>query len=212
MLLFGHIGFTLAAGLLLNNILPKKRILADKKTNLNNTDSIPPYPPKDLSQKYWSLILRSKNVDLRFLIIGSLLPDIIDKPIGQYLFQSVFGSGRIFGHTLLFFILLLLIGLFAKAKFKNSLVLVLSFGAFTHLILDFMWFSPGIFLWPLFGFTFIRFSSVPLQDYLIGLIKEVYQVPTVAIPELLGAAIAIWFVWLVVRKGKFRTFMRTGHV
>jgi hypothetical protein len=49
------------------------------------------------------------KMDYRLIIIGSLLPDIIDKPVGMILLPL--NNGRVFGHTLLFILILLLIGL-----------------------------------------------------------------------------------------------------
>ena len=52
----------------------------------------------------------ARRVDIRLLAIGSLLPDIIDKPVGQVFFRGTFSDGRIFSHTLLFLALVSLGG------------------------------------------------------------------------------------------------------
>lgn len=57
------------------------------------------------------------KMDYKLIIIGSLLPDIIDKPAGMILLPLE--NGRVFGHTLLFILLLLIIGLKYR---KSSLV------------------------------------------------------------------------------------------
>lgn len=58
------------------------------------------------------LIPRLKSViDLKYLAIGALLPDLIDKPIGKVIFASTFANGRIIGHTLLFSCLLVFTGI-----------------------------------------------------------------------------------------------------
>ena len=46
--------------------------------------------------------------DLFLLVVGSLLPDIIDKPLGLILYHG-FGNGRLYAHTLLFNVSMLLI-------------------------------------------------------------------------------------------------------
>jgi hypothetical protein len=53
-----------------------------------------------------------KRMDYRLVVIGSLLPDLIDKPIGRILFQNRFESGRVFAHTLAFVLVLISIGLY----------------------------------------------------------------------------------------------------
>ncbi len=59
-----------------------------------------------------------EKIDYRFLIVGAILPDLIDKPIGQYIFVSTFSNGRIFGHTILFVLLLAMIALYAERKYQ----------------------------------------------------------------------------------------------
>ncbi|MHA1727109.1 MAG: metal-dependent hydrolase [Promethearchaeota archaeon] len=75
------------------------------------------------------------------LLLGSLLPDIIDKPVGL-IFNS---SGRFFAHSLLFLcILTIIVQLISK---KRNLSLSLAFGIFTHLLLDIPtvpWFMPFV--------------------------------------------------------------------
>ena len=50
------------------------------------------------------------RVDLRVLAVDSVLPDILDKPIGLMIFRDERGTGRIFCHTLLFLGLLSIAG------------------------------------------------------------------------------------------------------
>lgn len=47
----------------------------------------------------------SSRLDLMFLALGSMLPDILDKPLGLLVFGSA-NMGRTFAHTLLFLIIL----------------------------------------------------------------------------------------------------------
>ena len=86
------------------------------------------------------------KIDYRLIFIGSLLPDIIDKPVGMILL--LLENCRVFGHTLLFILILLLIGF----KYRKSLFL--SFASFFHLIEDEMWNEPQTLFWPLLGFEF----------------------------------------------------------
>ena len=47
-------------------------------------------------------IFRDPTVDVRYLSLGAILPDLIDKPIGTVLASAVFGASRLWGHSLLF--------------------------------------------------------------------------------------------------------------
>lgn len=103
-------------------------------------------------------------IDPRYLAIGAILPDLIDKPVGEVIFASTFSSGRIIGHTLLFSLLLFLIGLYVYEKRRDIWGLSLTSGSFLHLFEDQMGADPQTFFWPLFGWSFPRDS----RDY-IGL-------------------------------------------
>ncbi|KKH95419.1 hypothetical protein EO95_08815 [Methanosarcina sp. 1.H.T.1A.1] len=103
-------------------------------------------------------------IDPRYLAIGAILPDLIDKPIGEVIFASTFASGRIICHTLLFSLLLFLIGLYMYEKRRDIRGLSLTSGTFFHLFEDQMVLNPLTFFWPLFGWSFPRNS----MDY-IGL-------------------------------------------
>ncbi len=53
-------------------------------------------------------VFRDPKVDVRFLALGALLPDLIDKPLGTILLPDAFNSSsQVIGHTLLFSIVLM---------------------------------------------------------------------------------------------------------
>jgi hypothetical protein len=91
------------------------------------------------------------RIDLRFVLAGALLPDIIDKPIGHIIFASSIGYGRLFGHTLLFVLILLTMGFFLRDRRRDAAI-CLSFATFLHLIEDRMWELPKVLFYPIYGF------------------------------------------------------------
>lgn len=149
------------------------------------------------------------RIDIRLLLIGSLLPDIIDKPLGQFLFRKTFSNGRIFCHTLLFLILITLAGLFLYRSKSKTWLVVLSFGTFTHLIFDQMWLASQTLLWPLYGFAF---AKIDLTQWVQGISHALLTDPVVYIPEIVGGGILILFVWVVVSNGKLFAFIRNGEL
>jgi inner membrane protein len=213
MLLFGHTGITLGAAVLLNSVLAKRHT-AVAKTNTSREQAAPsPSLPTSRNSSSVSIVSwftsLAGRIDIRLLLVGSLLPDIIDKPVGHFLFPDVFGTGRIFCHTLLFLILITLVGLCLYWTRNKTWLLVLSFGTFMHIILDVIWLDPRTFLWPLYGLTFERIClNTWIQDILCTLLKH----PIVIIPELVGAIIIIWFVLILVCRRKLCTFIRYGKV
>jgi inner membrane protein len=212
MLVFGHTGITLAAAVLLNAALPKGQSSATKPEQREEQPQASPEVPA--SQNHSSGVVSwvtslADRIDIRLLLIGSLLPDIIDKPIGVFFFRGTFSNGRIFCHTLLFLIVITVGGLCLYWSRKKTWLLVLSFGTFTHFILDRMWLTPQTLFWPLYGFSFERYDVTSwIQDMFHTLLTH----PIVSIPELVGLAIIVWFVWLLVRRGNFYAFLRKGQV
>lgn len=213
--MFGHTGITLAVAVLLNGALTKRYSLPARRDELGGK---PTPSPEKLSRQGRSssallwLTSLGNRVDIRLLLIGSLLPDIVDKPLGLFFFRDTFSNGTIFCHTLLFLIVITLVGLYLYRSRKKIWLLVLSFGTFTHLILDAMWLTPRTLLWPLYGLSFDRYDPIALSDWIRKLFHKLLIFPAIFIPELLGAAIIIWFAWLLVRRGNLYAFIRNGRV
>jgi membrane-bound metal-dependent hydrolase YbcI (DUF457 family) len=146
MLLFAHLGFTLAAGRLMR----------------------------------W--------VDLTFLALGSMLPDIIDKPLGLLVFGTA-EQGRTFCHTLLFLMVLAALAIYLK----NVRMASISVGVLAHLVLDSMWESPVILFWPLLG-NFPPAQVLGILDYFQTLLYALRN-PMVYVPEGLGLLYLIFFAF-----------------
>lgn len=94
------------------------------------------------------------DVDYRVVIAGSILPDLIDKPIEILLKHYQLISGRLIGHTLAFSMIIVIIGLIRLKKTKKSNILILGACSLIHTILDLMWVFPKTYLYPLYGMTF----------------------------------------------------------
>lgn len=141
-----------------------------------------------------------------YLAIGTLLPDLIDKPLGMIIFGSILSTGRMVGHTLLFSLTLLLIGLYLYDKKREIIVLTLATGSFFHLIEDQMWGSPRTLFWPFFGFSFPKYERDNGIEYLLTLFKESFtpHFSRAYIPEILGMVVIILLAlhWLKNRLNK----------
>jgi membrane-bound metal-dependent hydrolase YbcI (DUF457 family) len=128
------------------------------------------------------------HVSLAFLALGSMLPDIIDKPLGLIVFGSP-SMGRTFAHTLLFLVILAALCFYSQ----DFRLLSLTGGVLIHLSLDFMWNSPQTLLWPLLG----PFPSAPLLDTMtfLQLLLSGLKNPGILIPEVAGLAYLIFFAY-----------------
>ena len=104
-------------------------------------------------------IYKDTNADLRFLLIGSLIPDIVDKLL--YLLV-ITDNSRTYGHTLIFavgFLFLIMIGTKKNSTTRKNYLLI-PIALFIHLLLDEMWMFNETLFWPLFDGAFSQnFSS-----------------------------------------------------
>ena len=195
MFLFAHTGITLGAAMLAQGAVLRC------STNKN---------PDDGTKRKLSLSVITKeltrNIDIRFLIIGSLLPDIIDKPLGAF----HFGDGRSIAHTLLFFLVFITAELLIYLKNKNNTGMVISAGILTHLILDSMWRNTKVLIWPFNGSHFIASNNTAnwFNIWAEMLVKE----PKVYIGEAIGFLILAYFVWWLVKQKKVTKFIKNGRL
>jgi inner membrane protein len=189
MLFFGHIGITVGAGTVLAGI---------RENRLDNR----------VMRKSWITSL-SYHVDIRVLMVGSLLPDIIDKPVGQYIFPGTFSNGRIFSHTLLFLILLSAVGLWLYRNRHKVWLLTLAAGTCVHLILDGMWNTPSTLFWPAMGLTF---QKIDVESWFPHLFKSLVSDPVILTSEIVGLAVILWFGLTLLRRKKVSVFLKSGKV
>lgn len=196
MLLFGHVGITVGTVYLVSRLLPagaRRPAVAEKITEGENT----------LSGSLLSRFFR--NIDYRCLAVGSMLPDIIDKPVGE----PLLGNGRIFCHTLFFAIVLILAALVSFRKKGIVWPSLLAIGTVFHLVLDGMWLDPGTFLWPLYGFAFPRYE-IDVSGWLESMLRAFFTSPAVFISEVVGLAILVFLGVRVIYRKKIMEFLRTG--
>jgi len=126
-------------------------------------------------------------IDPRFLALGALLPDIIDKPLGLLIYGSM-GHGRIFAHTLLFLAMLIA----ASLALRDQRAASLSIGVLAHLSLDSIWLSPAILLWPLLG-PFPPADLLDTMSYIQMLVMGLRR-PETLLPECAGFLHLILYV------------------
>lgn len=91
------------------------------------------------------------HLDYRLVMLGAVLPDLLDKPLGELIFPGAFHSGKVFGHTLLLSACLLMVGGALYHSQRRTGVLSLGIGTTSHLLGDAMWNTAATLLWPLLG-------------------------------------------------------------
>ncbi len=141
------------------------------------------------------LVFRDPAFDYRMVMLGALMPDLLDAP---------FGGARL-AHTLLASVIVLTIVMVATRgrRHRRRSLLAVPIGMFAHLVADGMWARTETFWWPFFGRSLT--GRLPALDH--GL-------PVLLLEELIGAAIVLW-CWHRFRLGApkvRRQFLRTGHL
>jgi inner membrane protein len=148
-------------------------------------------------------------LDIRLLLVGSMLPDIIDKPLGLLFLRDTLSSGRIYAHTLLFFVLITFTGfLFYRFQHKTWM-LVLSAGTLTHLILDQIWITPKTLFWPFLG---LEFDRIEVTSWISNIFEALRTYPQVYIPEFIGFIILVWFGLVLIFRKQMLSFLRHGKI
>jgi hypothetical protein len=196
MLLLGHIGITYGAALAVEAVALAKRPGRDH-----------PRAAGALLREATSSLAR--RIDLRLLTVASLLPDIIDKPLGMLLLGDVYGTGRLFCHALVFPVALAVAGAALWHARRASTLLILAYGSALHLVLDGMWREPEVLFWPL--------TSIPAQagysgDWLVRMLQGLLTNPAAYVPEIAGAIILAPLGFAILRGTGPGRFLRSGTV
>lgn len=125
-------------------------------------------------------------VDYRLLLVGSLLPDLIDKPIRYLLSVYPIFAGKNYGHSLLFLLILLIIALAEWYYRSNFMAVTLCIGSAIHDILDLVshhedWADRALF------------STTVLMAF-----------------EVIGGCILLYFFMDLISHNKVARFIKTG--
>ena len=204
MLFFGHIGITtgvvkICQELTLgrqsshNEVLQKSQSGKVQSRQHNTRDNI-----RD----------KIASIDYRFVLLGSLLPDIIDKPMWLFTANNLGWAGRGYAHTFLFSLLLLIGGLILATRWNKTWLITVAVGCFFHLIFDQMWLNPTALWWPLLG-------PIPREapaGWLFSLAEGLMSNPYVYISETVGFIITCYIGLRLMISGRVRYFLKTGDI
>ena len=92
-------------------------------------------------------IFKDPKVDVRFLLAGAVLPDLVDLA-----FAGSFGTGELWLHTLLApTVYMIGVLLLTRRGRRRRAFMALGVGWLFHILLDGMWTDPQVLFWPFFG-------------------------------------------------------------
>ena len=129
-------------------------------------------------------------MDLRFLALGAILPDLIDLPIGVALWSTV-EHVRLMSHSIVFGAIVMIVVLLATRRGPTrKRWMLFAVGILIHLALDAMWRLPETLWWPLFGWGFATSGFASYGAYFADLVTN----PLLWLGELTGLAY-LAFLW-----------------
>jgi membrane-bound metal-dependent hydrolase YbcI (DUF457 family) len=109
---------------------------------------------------------RDERMDLRFLILGAVLPDLVDTPIGLAAFGTT-QSVRLVGHSLIVAGGLMVAVLLTTRRGRpRKRWMPVAIGVLLHLFLDAMWADSETLWWPFLGWAFSAAPEATASEYL----------------------------------------------
>ncbi len=159
---------------------------------------------------YEKISNKDKNsIDYRIVLIGSILPDLIDKPMGACFFRSTFHNSRIFAHTFLLSFSILALGSYFLYRYRKNNILLLGVSTSIHLILDSMWLYAGILFWPYYG---LNFPERPEGNWAQSSLDRLVSDPSYYIPEIIGFGIILFYFIKICRGKQIKQFIKKGYI
>jgi hypothetical protein len=139
-------------------------------------------------------IFRDPKVDVRFLFVGAILPDLIDLLVGTLFFANRYSTGELWFHSLLLpSIYMAAVLLLTRRGRRRRAWMALGVGWLLHLVLDGTWTSQEVFLWPFFGWEI----SVGAAPYWPQAWSRALSDPWRWVLEAVGAGYLAW-LWVAL--------------
>lgn len=115
---------------------------------------------------------RDDRMDLRFLLVGAVLADVVDTPIGLIGYDSL-GAVRLAAHSLSFAgVVMVAVLLSTRRGRPRKKWMPLAVGLFMHLFLDAMWSDPETLWWPFLGLDFSSATGGDAGGYIGGILSD----------------------------------------
>lgn len=147
--------------------------------------------------------------DFRLVMIGSIVPDILDKPLGFLIAPDLLNNNlRTIGHSGLFALAFVLAGLAIHFMLRNPQVLIMAVSSAGHLILDQMWNIRDTLLWPLLGLEF-RQGTTTLSEYIWFHVHGLLDPRPMDL--VTGGIILVFIIYVTVFTG-IKPFLKIGKI
>ena len=154
-------------------------------------------------------VVQFRHMDYRILVVASLLPDLVDKPLAKMLATSYDYESRAAGHSLAFLGFVVLIMGFLWLSNWRAGFWPFVLGTLIHDALDVMWLHPRIFFWPAEGLHF----SKPIDEAWQGMMDFAgYQIRALDFLDNLAVLCLLAVFMRVAMSGRILEFLRHGRL
>jgi hypothetical protein len=155
-------------------------------------------------------IFKDPKVDVRFLLFGAILPDLIDLLYGTVI-RPAYAIGELWFHTLLAPSLYMAVVLLVTRRGRRRRAfMALGIGWLFHILLDGMWTDPEVLFWPFFGWE----MPTGVAPFWSEAWARAMSDPWRWILEAAGLAYLIW-LWFAAglnQKPARDDFLKTGRI
>ncbi len=155
-------------------------------------------------------IFRDPKVDIRFLLAGAILPDVIDLTLGTVVFADRYSTGELWFHSLLLpSLYMTAVVILTRRGRRRRAFMAVGIGWRFHLLLDGMWANQEVFLWPFFGE--IPAGEAPFWPLAW---ERALSDPWRWVKEAVGLTYLIW-LWIALGmsdRERRRATLRTGRL
>ena len=150
-----------------------------------------------------------RRMDYRILIVASLLPDLVDKPLAGLLESSFVYESRAFGHTLVFLGIIGVLAIIQRLGRKNCWLFPVFIGVLFHDAFDVMWLHREIFLWPMEGWQF----SKPMDEAWQGWVQfGGYKIKQLDFIDNISVFFILFFFMKIALGRTIMEFIRKGKL
>lgn len=153
---------------------------------------------------------RDEHMDLRFLVLGAIVADLVDTPIGFAFFIEL-RSVRLVLHSLTASAVVMIVVLWRTRRGRpRKRWMPIAIGMLLHLFLDAMWAEPETLWWPFLGSDFSEVPAATVGAYVEGVLTDWRTWVT----EFAGLV----YLVVLVRRGRLaqpeqrRQFLTTGTI
>ncbi|HSK06958.1 MAG TPA: metal-dependent hydrolase [Acidimicrobiia bacterium] len=156
-------------------------------------------------------VFRDPKVDVRFLLAGAVLPDLVDLTLGTIVLAGTYSVGELWLHTLLaptlYTIVVLLL---TRRGRRRRAYMALGVGWLLHIFLDGLWTDPEVLFWPLFGWQFPA-GEAPFWPLAW---QRAWADPWRWVTEFVGLGYLVW-LWFAAglnQRERRESVVRTGRI